>query len=152
VEDIKSLLGKRIRELRKQKGLSQEELGWKSELHFTYIGGVERGEKNCSIITLEKIAKGLEININDLFDTHSNKIDINKYPGIKKYLYTFYEKLENRLDQGDTPYNLRNCAYLEEFSKEKIIWKIGKLFPSLQIISVVISILWIMRNYLRKSN
>jgi transcriptional regulator with XRE-family HTH domain len=78
VEDIKSLLGKRIRELRKQKGLSQEELGWKSELHFTYIGGVERGEKNCSIITLEKIAKGLEININDLFDTHSNKIDINK--------------------------------------------------------------------------
>ena len=78
MEDIKSLLGKRIRELRKQKGLSQEELGWKSELHFTYIGGVERGEKNCSIITLEKIAKGLEININDLFDTHSNKIDINK--------------------------------------------------------------------------
>jgi transcriptional regulator with XRE-family HTH domain len=78
VEDIKSLLGKRIRELRKQKGLSQEELGWKSELHFTYIGGVERGEKNCSIITLEKIAKGLEININDLFDTPSNKIDINK--------------------------------------------------------------------------
>ena len=78
MEDIKSLLGKRIRELRKQKGLSQEELGWKSELHFTYIGGVERGEKNCSIITLEKIAKGLEININDLFDTPSNKIDINK--------------------------------------------------------------------------
>jgi transcriptional regulator with XRE-family HTH domain len=78
VEDIKSLLGKRIRELRKQKGLSQEELGWKSELHFTYIGGVERGEKNCSIITLEKIAKGLEININDLFDTPSHKIDINK--------------------------------------------------------------------------
>ena len=78
MEDIKSLLGKRIRDLRKQRGLSQEELGWKSELHFTYIGGVERGEKNCSIITLEKIAKGLEININDLFDTHSNKIDINK--------------------------------------------------------------------------
>lgn len=78
MEDIKSLLGKRIRELRKQKGLSQEELGWKSELHFTYIGGVERGEKNCSIITLEKIAKGLEININDLFDTPSQKIDINK--------------------------------------------------------------------------
>ena len=78
MEDIKSLLGKRIRELRKQKGLSQEELGWKSELHFTYIGGVERGEKNCSIITLEKIAKGLEINIKDFFDTPSHKIDVNK--------------------------------------------------------------------------
>jgi transcriptional regulator with XRE-family HTH domain len=78
VEDIKSLLGKRIRELRKQKGLSQEELGWKSDLHFTYIGAVERGEKNCSIITLEKIAKGLEININDLFDKPFHETDINK--------------------------------------------------------------------------
>ena len=57
MEDIKSLLGKRIRNLRKQKGLSQEELGWKSELHFTYIGAVERGERNCSIITLKKSQK-----------------------------------------------------------------------------------------------
>jgi transcriptional regulator with XRE-family HTH domain len=78
VEDIKSLLGKRIRNLRKQKGLSQEELGWKSELHFTYIGAVERGERNCSIITLKKIAKGLEIDIKDFFDSPDHKIDINK--------------------------------------------------------------------------
>jgi transcriptional regulator with XRE-family HTH domain len=78
VEDIKSLLGKRIRNLRKQKGLSQEELGWKSELHFTYIGAVERGERNCSIMTLKKIAKGLEIDIKGLFDSPDPKIDINK--------------------------------------------------------------------------
>jgi transcriptional regulator with XRE-family HTH domain len=78
VEDIKSLLGKRIRDLRKQRGLSQEGLGWKSELHFTYIGAVERGERNCSIITLEKIAKGLEINIKDFFDIPFHKTDINK--------------------------------------------------------------------------
>lgn len=78
MEDIKSLLGKRIRDLRKQRGLSQEELGWKAELHFTYIGAVERGEKNCSIITLEKIAKGLEINIKDFFDTPFHETDINK--------------------------------------------------------------------------
>ena len=78
MEDIKSLLGKRIRNLRKQKGLSQEELGWKSELHFTYIGAVERGERNCSIMTLKKIAKGLEINIKDLFDSPDHKTDINK--------------------------------------------------------------------------
>jgi transcriptional regulator with XRE-family HTH domain len=78
VEDIKSLIGKRIRDLRKQRGLSQEGLGWKAELHFTYIGAVERGERNCSIITLEKIAKGLEINIKDLFDSPDHKTDINK--------------------------------------------------------------------------
>lgn len=79
MEDIKSLLGKRIRNLRKQKGLSQEGLGWKSELHFTYIGAVERGERNCSIMTLKKIAKGLEIDIKDLFDSPDHKIDINKF-------------------------------------------------------------------------
>jgi transcriptional regulator with XRE-family HTH domain len=78
VEDIKLLIGKRIRDLRKQRGLSQEKLGWKAELHFTYIGAVERGEKNCSISTLQKIAKGLDININDLFDRPFHKADINK--------------------------------------------------------------------------
>jgi transcriptional regulator with XRE-family HTH domain len=78
VEDIKSLIGKRIRDLRKQRGLSQEELGWEAELHFTYIGAVERGERNCSIITLEKIAKGLGINIKDFFDIPFHKTDIKK--------------------------------------------------------------------------
>jgi transcriptional regulator with XRE-family HTH domain len=78
VENIKSLLGKRIRDFRKQRGLSQEELGWKAELHFTYIGAIERGEKNCSITTLEKVAKGLEIDIKDLFNIPLHETDINK--------------------------------------------------------------------------
>ncbi len=78
VKDIKSLLGKRIRDLRKQRGLSQEELGWKSELHFTYIGAVERGEKNCTVTTLEKIARGLEISIKDFFDSPFHETDSNK--------------------------------------------------------------------------
>jgi len=78
VENIQSMIGKRIRDLRKQRGLSQEELGWKAELHFTYIGAVERGKKNCSIITLEKIAKGLEIDIKDLFDTPFHTTDSKK--------------------------------------------------------------------------
>lgn len=67
MEDIRSILGKRVRELRKKRGLSQEGLGWKADLHFTYIGAVERGERNCSISTLTKIAKGLDVNIIDLF-------------------------------------------------------------------------------------
>jgi hypothetical protein len=50
-------------------------------------------------------------------------IVVEKYPVIKRYLNQFSDKIEKRLDQGDTPYNLRNCAYLDEFSKEKIIWK-----------------------------
>ncbi|MDF9834020.1 hypothetical protein M2103_002255 [Ereboglobus sp. PH5-5] len=50
------------------------------------------------------------------------KIDIEKYPAVKKHLDTYWKKIESRTDQGDTPYHLRSCAYMEDFSKPKIIW------------------------------
>ena len=50
-------------------------------------------------------------------------IDATSLPSIKKHLDKFLEKLESRLDQGITPYNLRNCAYLDELKKTKIVWK-----------------------------
>lgn len=49
-------------------------------------------------------------------------IDINKYSAIKKHLDKYYSDLEVRQDKGITPYNLRNCAYLENFEKSKIVW------------------------------
>jgi len=52
-----------------------------------------------------------------------DKIDIKKYPAVKQHLDLFKKQLVARADQGDTFYNLRNCAYLNEFSKEKVIWK-----------------------------
>jgi len=52
-----------------------------------------------------------------------NRIDIEKYPDIKSHLDEYKKEVFHRTDQGDTPYNLRNCAYLNEFQKEKIIWK-----------------------------
>lgn len=69
-----------VRDLRKEKGLSQEELGDLAELHHTYIGAVERGERNCSIDSLSKIAKGLNVNVADLFvtATRDKPQDINK--------------------------------------------------------------------------
>jgi adenine-specific DNA-methyltransferase len=50
-------------------------------------------------------------------------IDIADYPAIKKHLDTYYPQLEKRADKGETPYNLRNCAYIEDFSKQKIIFQ-----------------------------
>ena len=47
---------------------------------------------------------------------------IDNYPAIKKHLDQFYPELEKRADKGDTPYNLRNCAYTEDFSMQKIVW------------------------------
>jgi hypothetical protein len=49
-------------------------------------------------------------------------VDIDSYPAVKKHLEHFYPELEKRVDKGVTPYNLRNCAYLEDFSKQKIVW------------------------------
>ncbi|WQX70984.1 class I SAM-dependent DNA methyltransferase [Helicobacter pylori] len=49
-------------------------------------------------------------------------IDIEKYPATKAHLDSHYDAIATRCDQGDTPYHLRNCAYLEDFEKEKIVW------------------------------
>ncbi|WRF37035.1 Eco57I restriction-modification methylase domain-containing protein [Helicobacter pylori] len=49
-------------------------------------------------------------------------IDIEKYPATKAHLDSHYDTIATRSDQGDTPYHLRNCAYLEEFEKEKIVY------------------------------
>ena len=66
--NINIKFGKRVRELRLEKGLSQEQFSYKANVHRTYIGMIERAEKNISLVNIEKIAKALEINIKDLFD------------------------------------------------------------------------------------
>lgn len=66
--NINVLFGKRIRQLRMQKGLSQEELGYEAGLHRTYIGQIERAEKNITLKNIAKIAKELDVNISELFD------------------------------------------------------------------------------------
>jgi transcriptional regulator with XRE-family HTH domain len=59
--------GERVREIRKEKGLSQEELAHKADLHRTYIGMIERAEKNITLINIEKIANALDKSITELF-------------------------------------------------------------------------------------
>lgn len=51
------------------------------------------------------------------------RIDVNEYPAIKAHLDQYWDKISKRADKGDTPYNLRNCAYMEDFMRPKIIWK-----------------------------
>ena len=65
-----------------------------------------------------------------LINTHNGikekgipRIDVEKdYPAVKKHLDEYWDKIEKRADQGDTPYNLRNCAYLDDFFKPKIVY------------------------------
>lgn len=58
--------GEKVREIRKGKGLSQEQLSFKADLHRTYIGMIERAEKNITLVNIEKIAHALDVSINDL--------------------------------------------------------------------------------------
>ena len=65
--NICAKFGIRVRELRVARGLSQEVLAQKSGLHRTYVGGIERGERNVSLENIQKIAKSLNITIDRLF-------------------------------------------------------------------------------------
>lgn len=66
-KEILIRFGETVRDIRKKKGLSQEQLAFKANLHRTYIGMIERAEKNITLLNIEKIANALTININDLF-------------------------------------------------------------------------------------
>ena len=63
-----------------------------------------------------------------LINTHNGirgripRINIDDYPAVKAHLDQYWDKIEKRTDKGDTPYNLRNCAYLEDFYKPKVIY------------------------------
>ncbi|MGB1206597.1 MAG: helix-turn-helix domain-containing protein [Chitinophagales bacterium] len=65
-EQILITFGKNVRKYRKINKLSQEQLAFKANLHRTYIGMIERAEKNITLINIEKIAKALDINIEKL--------------------------------------------------------------------------------------
>ena len=63
------------------------------------------------------------INTHNGIRDNIERIHIEDYPAVKQHLDSYWDRIETRADQGDTPYNLRNCAYLDIFSQPKIIWK-----------------------------
>lgn len=67
--DPRILFGKRVRELRLALDLSQEELAERAELHRNYVGGVERGERNVSLLNIVKLAHGLDAEPSELLET-----------------------------------------------------------------------------------
>lgn len=61
-------VGRKLRSYRRKMGMTQEELAEKAELHYTYIGQVERGEKNLTLVSMEKILNALEVTFVELFE------------------------------------------------------------------------------------
>lgn len=66
--DLVKIVGERIRFYRKERGLSQEELAFRASLHNTYIGQLERGEKNATIESLAKVCAALDITLAELIN------------------------------------------------------------------------------------
>ncbi|HEV2197299.1 MAG TPA: helix-turn-helix transcriptional regulator [Candidatus Acidoferrum sp.] len=66
---IRFVLASNLRAIRQKRGLSQEKLGELAGLHRTYIGSVERGERNISIDNVEALARALDTNVTDLLST-----------------------------------------------------------------------------------
>jgi ribosome-binding protein aMBF1 (putative translation factor) len=74
-EDIKKRFGFVIRMWREQSGISQDELGWRAELHRTYISDIERGARNPSLQSIEKLAKALKMSCSKLFQPLDESIE-----------------------------------------------------------------------------
>ena len=64
--DPRVLFGNQLRELRQRRGLSQEELADRAHLHRNYVGGVERGERNISLINIVELARALSVKPREL--------------------------------------------------------------------------------------
>lgn len=64
--NILKKFGNKVKTLRLEKGWTQEELARRADLHRTYIGSIERYERNVSLLNIERIAKALSVNIKDL--------------------------------------------------------------------------------------
>lgn len=95
MSDLLKRIGEKIKESRIKKGLTQEDLAEQAAFHATYIGGVERGERNLTILSLEKIAKGLDCDIRDLLERRQER----RYPNLHEKISSEIMHLLRRKDE-----------------------------------------------------
>jgi transcriptional regulator with XRE-family HTH domain len=69
MRDWRAIVGQNVRRLRTKKGLTQEQLAFEAKIDLTYVGGIERGERNPSLIVMVRIADALSVPIQRLLDT-----------------------------------------------------------------------------------
>lgn len=110
MSDVAKIIGQRIRNYRTQKGLSQEKLAELAGCHPTYIGQLERGEKNATLESVEKIASAMDISLSELFDklgkSGSNNIAAKCYDLVaskneaeQKQLYKILQEMDKYKNQ-----------------------------------------------------
>lgn len=78
---IQQYFGQTIKSIRLEKGISQEKLAELVELHRTYISDIERGGRNVSLVNIWRLAEGLEVGVNELFQKLEEKIEEDETTG-----------------------------------------------------------------------
>ncbi len=61
MQDWRAVLGRNVHRLRRQRGMTQEELAFEAEIDLTYMGGIERGKRNPSLLVMARVAKALSV-------------------------------------------------------------------------------------------
>jgi transcriptional regulator with XRE-family HTH domain len=69
VDDLRAAFGRRVRELRRRLGISQEELADRAGIHWTYLGGIERGERNPALVNIGKVVRALQVSLADFWSS-----------------------------------------------------------------------------------
>jgi transcriptional regulator with XRE-family HTH domain len=67
MQDLRAILGRNVRRYRQQRNLTQEELAFEAKIDLTYLGGIERGKRNPSLLVIGRIANALSVSIVKLF-------------------------------------------------------------------------------------
>ena len=113
METISVVFGNRVRNLRNQKGMSQERLAELAGLHSTYIGQIERGEKNPTVDTVSKIAKGLGIPMVRFFENIDGLVDNEPTIPMKCY------ELVSSVNEAQQEQLLEMIQRIDEYGKSK---------------------------------
>ncbi|MFS0824349.1 helix-turn-helix domain-containing protein [Bacillus sp. 1P02SD] len=105
MSDFLKLVGEKVRFHRKEQGLTQEELADQSDLQNSYIGGVERGERNISLLTLEKIINSLNLSSETFFNYKD--IDISEKNNINEIIKIHESLIRSRnIDEIKSIHNI----------------------------------------------
>lgn len=108
MEKINQFVGERIRSLRKSKGLTQAQLGEKVDLPQPYVGGIERGERNISLDTLQKIMSALRVTPEELFRQYQSADS-----SLKEYL-----EIMDRIHDELSKRNVQEVKIIEKLISE----------------------------------